>query len=949
MPRTLDRYGNTLNSGVFSQQVAGKRFAGQWVVVLYDMDGQPTTSSAWIPYVVPGTAILQRQRRLGLDSGPMTLSLSLLAEALPTEPKTYWRIEIDRAIGFGTNHWPYFTGIIDKVSASFVREKGSIYRVLHLECFGVLQRAKDYPLAWAWWLPNRSTITIGDITMVAERVVVRRDHDTKNGDKELVPTAVGFALDDATYGLQIDDDAAFGSPYTGGGTHYTLDVTKIPAEITWAVEPADTRYYRFWRVALIGRPKIVDMTGGPTLFTTYRLPYGREPFDLFMTRVSSYTAGPPATISVKDPSAYRSGNNLLHQFGQNEYVIVTQVSTGEEVVKQLSSTDANGVLTLASGITFADGATPVEDDLVRVATTEMYTGWVGIGMDVAGGGTTFYPHSILAKSGTTLSADINSTATSASVGDGTLFRAGQYISMDNEIMRVNSVSGNTLTLASSGGNRAAQLGTTAAAHTAGVSIYGELKKGVTKILSDTGLAILSGGVHVSATQDFRSQITWLNEVTSNRTEQFLKNLLVDMTSLYASGDLNLTATGYFMKTFPMFRTTVDQVLADVKESGLPANAYLTDERDGDLTVKPYKQVVNPDGDLIGVSHIEEEAGPEPVGAVNVIAETHDENVAAQWFDRVSYNDASTPSLSNPERIIDGSADTFATQADPGIPGVVEFTIPTITPAKLYPWVDRIEIEGKGYFTVHLESPQSSPSKRWMVEGWHYRPIGLDGQGNSATLTREELGRALVFGTPADLRGTKIFVTVHGLDDSQVGSAAQVAEIRIWVKHRNAWKASLTNDSATDGDTGSTGAVPTGWVPSDTETFGTVWWQPNSLKRESYRFAPTSYLKRTAVVYSSTRATNKLREKDIILNLMNPQDARDYAERYADEFFRVVNTYRVTAPLDDRWERGDTLRVTAPAGKKFFDGSTSKNLLLWEISDGGSRSDNSAEYLFKEYA
>lgn len=926
--RTLDRDSQTLNVGYMTDQMARLSFEARWDVRLVDMAGTPLTAANWLKYQIPESAIVGRTRSGSIDGGPWYCTLSLIANLLPAgvAPLQYHRIEIDRVIGpTPPNRWPYFTGIIDKVTIGFVLQDGAILKTYEIECFGVLQRCKGRRISSISAKPASTNYTTR-LMGVLERVRIRTDAVVGAGGTEQVPAGPCYALTDATiaagnYGLMISPNADMSAPYANPAD-YTLSVTAMPATITWVANPAEPRYMQFYRLAFFGYSKA---TASPPLF--FRLPYGRGPYNLFMTQVSAYATG-PVRITPKDPTAYKSGAGLVKNTTdvQTEYLTLTD-SDGTESTVEISSVDAAGIITLTGAPSF----TPVAGDPIRVSTCEMYNAWDQIGYRNATG--FYYQSRIFEDSLTTLNGAITDVATSIVVADGTKLRVGQFILIESEVIQISAIAVNTLTAIRG------QDGTSIAAHADTTKVYGEGKRGAYKTAPESGCAIRKSSKNFSTTDEVKGRISVVNEYegasSQNDVAAFIKSTLIAL-GLYATADITATSTGAYIKNYDRDAIDASEVLDDIKKNALPPNGYLCDERDGTITIKPYSQATTHDFVLNGVSAIHQEALAEPTSAVTVISTGPEENWAAKWF--TSYNGGWT----NPQNIVDGS-DSEAVQTSIGTPPIVSFTIPGHTPLEIFPMIDRIEIVGRGYVTVYITQTTAG---RAHLRDWSNRPLN-DAQPwekGAVTITGAELATAM--GGQTESTDIKISFEFGAADDDDSGqTAAACTEIRIWVKRKAAWRAAITDDSAADG---TYGAAPSGWTPTDTTQIGTIWWQPTPLKAESFRYAPPALTKRILTIWNAARGSQVYRNELIEVDGINAQDCRDMAERYMDEYVRQSATYHITAPLDDRAERGDTMLVRCPAGQTFSDGTTTKNLLLWAIEDGGGAEDNMAQYTAVDY-
>jgi hypothetical protein len=955
MPRTLDRSGATLNGGEIERQIGLGSLDVRWSVRLVDMAGAPITVASWIYAELPQGAIVGRNRQARLDGGPASLTLSVLASALPlgVVPKPYWRIEIDRIIGsMAPNAWPYFTGIIDKITTGFALDNGAIVKTFELACLDTLQRAKGYHVNSITVSPVRGTDNVYKATGVCSEV--RRSFvSTGASTTQNIPGA--YVTYDLAGKAVFDDDAAFGSAlaYT---TAYTIDATVYPATITWTAHasvPAAgvTVYCKFPRVEHFGL-----RTYRTTVPGFFRLPYARDKWDLYHTEVSSYAAGGP-TITPKDPNPYDSDNALLDPSGtgtQLEYLAVTQATTGEQIVREIISTSNAGVITLGATITFADGLTPVAGDLIRVVTTDLYPAWEEYGQRYSGSDRNqirFWYHP---SAQPTLDGAHNSTTATINVaaGTGTNFAAGDIILIDGEQMYVTSVVTDALTVSSVGGVRTAMNDTTAASHSSGVAVYIDWKRRVFEARPNAGIAIarnyhflVNDTVFVTASPVEGAESGAAAD--ANRVEEVIKDILGEAaggTGLYLDANIitGLTSgytyrkTGAYTKNFNRYQVDLSEVLREYKDGALPPSAYIRGERDGKISILSYSQAATEDLVLRGVSAISESPCEEPITATVVIAQDADlTNFAPLWFDaKTTAPDDASSAITTPEAAVDGVIGSpVAAQAAPGTPAVFRFTVPGANPLQAFPEIEKVQVYGTGFISVYV----SQSGADYYVPGQSF--VRLKGDSTAHDIGREELAQTAAL--TSESSDWTLVIELHADDTAaKPGPAGQVSEIQIWGRRLSAWRAELGDDTT---------GMPTVWKPSsetparaDTE-FGSVWAMGTpgasggagtTSSRVSRLWAPADYLKRVCPKYNAAVASIKHRFVIVRLEGISQADTRRIAEDYQWEFTRQSRRYTVRCLLDDRIEIGDTVLVICPPGETFEDGTTIKRLFVWGYADGG---------------
>ncbi|MNX73306.1 hypothetical protein D3C86_1046980 [compost metagenome] len=318
--------------------------------------------------------------------------------------------------------------------------------------------------------------------------------------------------------------------------------------------------------------------------------------------------------------------------------------------------------------------------------------------------------------------------------------------------------------------------------------------------------------------------------------------------------------------------------------------------------------------LRGIVSVEETEVSEPFTAVTVIAEASEPvNLASEWIHTVD-------GAKHPARITDGikSGTDFQTDAISPEDGIlVVFTIPKPEPSTIHPLISEIKITATGQVTM-LFSDDLEASNIWLLPGMNRHQI----ESGTVSISEADIARAIT----SDAGYLVVIITPVVKGDTMAGDVEikpTCSEIEILTKKAGYWRAALTDD---------TNLAPADQGP---DQFGTIWRQPDPSKRLSYRYAPTSYLKRVQTLYP-----HKAREKVLSMTAISQQDTRDYSERYQDEYLRTGMKYTVSAPYDDRAELGDTVLVTWKGFRK--------NLLLWGITGPSNPREVMATYVFHDY-
>lgn len=407
---------------------------------------------------------------------------------------------------------------------------------------------------------------------------------------------------------------------------------------------------------------------------------------------------------------------------------------------------------------------------------------------------------------------------------------------------------------------------------------------------------------------------------SNRVEEIIKTLLTGL-GLFTSSDITTSKTGAYVKNFAYTATDADEILSSLAPNSLPPNAFIHDEPDGTISIKPYQQKTAPDWVMRGVYEIKETDHPEPVSAVTVIALSDQEiNLAPRYFN-------SSTNFNNPERCIDGDKSSAATPTSTSGQATLTFRIPRSTPLTSFPVIDKLRVTGQGLLSVYVTRSGTD----YYLAGNTFRPL----KDGSIEIPGEELHRVLLVGSTLTYQDlTFRFDPVTSGDNLSVvtvATAASVSEIEIVTSQAGVWKAELTDD---------TGKTPADNGASD---FGSTWVQADVTLRESWRYAPPDYLKRVSSQYNApgSGTTSKPRHKVIRRKGISQQRCRDDAERWCDELLREGKSYSVSGILDPRAQLGDTVRIYKKDGSYL-------DLFLWGIDDSGGPKDLSATYQFKDF-
>jgi hypothetical protein len=843
---TTDRNGVALPSDL------GEIIDFVWSVRIAATNGVLNSSTGWTYYEIPAEAVIQRSRSTALDEGTWSLTLGILADALPdlTEPLAYYQLEVDLVDDAG-NQWPYHTGPIDTVSESWTLDGGALVRVYEVQSFGVLQRTKGFDFLSLNVVPLSATFS-GTMTGFAQAHYVTMTGPFAVGTRYLIPGTNAGGTVDITVGtgsfpgVIVDNDSAFGSPLVYGVDYTVTNAagTAVPA----ANEPAylnplvaiaaGTWYVRFFAVAYWGilqnspvsRPFFIRVPPGAVTYTFGTTRPKRTIADDFATLAASGCT--TTVISVKDPEPYKSGTGVVAvTSGPTEFLEWTSASTGAVEVRQISSVDASGNITVT-----AFSAAPAEGDLIRLVTTQSFRAWQR-------NNTSFPSYSGVNPGFFTSSARVT-----------------------------------------------------------------EYPKGLFELLPQSGIMRARSTRHwlTASTEVYGYQLEYLSDTVGsigadNRLESLYYYVLITATSLYAAGDFETgNALLAYFKNFTRTLSSVDQVLDDIGKDGLPPNGYIHDRPAGKLLVSAFRQKTSPDLVLGNVLGVQIGSLPEPVSSVTVrsvgdpriITPDLEPTLAGTW--------------TNGQRIFDGVQSVDYAEATSG--ASVTFRI-RMSEGALFPPVSSFEIIGRqGVVEVYAErfDGTSTASRTGFLEGSGYFVLS---EGKPVVIGKQELEN--LFALIGGFQTAEWRVTMKFYDDTMNGTkAAQVYEIRAYSEIETGWSAYLTDDLA---DTADTGTYPTGWNTLNTEGFGPFWWVRDVGRARSFRYASSDYLKRVLPSYNASWSLAGFRREIVDLTRINQVECRRIAESYLDEYVRQGRTYTVSAILDPRIDLGDTVNVTLGDG------------------------------------
>lgn len=256
---------------------------------LADTQGVRNSTTNWIYYELPETAVISRQRSASLDEFSQQMSITVLEDALPAgfAILQYMILEVDLVDSMG-NQWPYHTGPIDSISETYQLVGSSVQRTIDITSFGVIQNAKGSFTTNNAWQANTSTIT-GALTLYS---TVR--HTSYTGSGGLPTRLIGAAFNtvdarDTTvagyHGFVVSTNTDWSAPKVQGVDYNITDAAGVvlneltskntPIYIKWlTAEPAATIYIKFWQLEYAAYANI----NGSVFPDTIRLPDYNIPF-----------------------------------------------------------------------------------------------------------------------------------------------------------------------------------------------------------------------------------------------------------------------------------------------------------------------------------------------------------------------------------------------------------------------------------------------------------------------------------------------------------------------------------------------------------------------------------------------------------------------------------------------------------------------------------------------
>ena len=903
------------NSGRALPSVLSKDLGYSFSFRIADTQGVKNSTTNWIYYELPASAVISRQRSASLDQFSQQVSITVLEDALPDGfailPYLVLEIDIVDSMGY---QWPYHTGPIDSINESYELVGGAVKRLLDISSFGVIQFAKDAYSPNQWWSPETTSYT-GYLTVYG---TVRHYKYTGTGGLPTRNIAGAFNTIDCTdttvagyHGFVVSTNSDFSAPKVQGVDYRISDSAGValnpatsknaPLYITWlTAEPASTIYIKFWQADYLAVANI----DGTTRPQTMRLPdYGvsyqsggkpavkRDLWDDFATQI---TAATTTTLTPADTGMYIELGTNNPSSGWTEYVEWTS-STGVREVRTVSAINSvTGVVTVTS----AFSSTPQVGDIMRIVTTR--------------------PHAAYQKFNQIDSITGAYVPVFRKVAAGSTYPRGAFEHKPSQGVIVPK-----------------------------------------NIFHFTRTALANAAVHITNLILLDMTTVPLFPFSDNMVENLVRtNLLSYIPGTIYSGRSDWGASWYgkhsatnaFTNNLFAQNNTVGDMLQMIADNGFPPNGKLIDRADGSVLVAAFKQQSTPEYTLSNIISVRKNFVAEPPTAVGVISkfpESHRLSVGGHFQASFSGWTSGTEYLFDgsdaPDPTNSGTDFAFAT-VTAGSTSYVTIELPWFGPIVNDP-VDKIVIKGltgvvDAQFYVESLGSYAGQFYFWGGE----RKIVT--QNESVELTSEEIKDAYQIINAYNLWRKTVYkpVIVLTFNDTDlvtgVTMVPRITEIEVWGSYNAAWTAMLTDDLSATGDVT---ASPSNWtnVSSVTNT-GPSFWKRTPQSNMSFKYMSPSTFKRITPLYDVDWYDCKPRYMAINQTRISITDCKNIAERYLNEAVIKSNTYSVTAIMDPRVDLGDTVSVSLPDGSVL-------DLMVYSYSDSGGADDMTCTYELVDYS
>lgn len=880
--------------------------AYQFTARLVNTAGSYSSSTNWVYYELPPSAIIDRSRSTKLDAGTWQLQMTLLKEALPDAIKViltsggieYYTLEVD-ILGLDGTMYPYHTGPIDSVQQGFAQEGGAIVETLDIASFGILQRSKkmysprivfentttDYAADNTVSMLAEARNVTGPAAVIGTRVAIPGSFNTMNAQRGTNPATHANPIQVTTDSTWATITRTYGVDYVIESSTGGVPATNEPLYIRWITAVPATYYVKYWQFQYAAVLKNGSLGTGPAAI---RVPDGRNAAntppkrritDDFLTRVAS--AASSSVITPEDTYAYISTNYLVAVTGFSPDFLEWQKSDGTTEVRQISSTSGAGVITLTSGFT----ATPAVGDYIRVVTCDAIRAFDKFSQDSSNKVAALYVFNL----DTITDYPRASFKPVPELGAITL----------NEIRHFDTTTGNLL--------------------------YNTNQMNLLEDTQNTGLTSIG---------------------SDNRLESVFYQLLVQDYPIMQSTKFTVgTKLGTYAKNIQKRNKPLDTVISELVKDGMPPNGFLHDRPDGGIVVGAFSQSTAASISLSGIASISTTERPEPITSVSVISRQEEPYLATHLF-RMVYTSAD---WTNPQYMFDGQAQDNTRYAGGLATTAVYLKFPISIGPYINDFIDEVRIYGtQGVVTPYVFTNKATPNPEATIPGFQgFTQITTQGP---LVIPGEAIADAIaeIYGVDGDDNlDWQNYETWLGLvfaqdDMPAVGLPARITEIQVYSKIIDSWTAHLTDDTTTTAPTTRT-TQPTNWTTvSESTGAGPNYWQRVNGVPMSFKYIPSSLAQRIQPLYDTDWEDVKYRNETINLTRISQIECRQTAERYLDEYLKLRVGYNVRAVLHPCLEPGDTVSITLPDG-------TVKNLFIWGISDSGGPEDFEADYELVDYS
>lgn len=794
--------------------------------IRYDFRIVDENGTSW--GISPG-AVTTRSRSNNLSDSSWQLTMTFVKSRLPSglTIQQYHTIEIDR---FNGGLWPYFRGVIQSVRQSIQREGGSIVETIEVTAEGVLSKLRGiYVPNYKYSIKPNLIGSAGNRWMIGICRTVTQVHTSalNNGsslqlrsggmiyirDQDPV-SIVGDDLHESTTSsnfIQISPNADFSGNYVAG-THYKIQFQTglsapytaiVPYVIKWinATASASTIYIRFRVIDRFVFPRVETDPATSSQREDYFFCNRREYNDLMFSTVASVGGAGNVELTPVDTGMYIQG---IHDstdgmagtvtINNREFLTITWPD-GEEATRRINSINrTTGVMTLNASPTKPTGGALADSTCsIRVSTLDYYPAWDD----------RFY-----------YSFRHNTTSSDFYYPEvfEILPNVGQAIPRRGIYAGINGLADSNVTHWRTGWSVRPRHALAAASANAGIQV-----------------------ISSSTTSPFDISSSF----NTNRIEEAIKAIICDSYygfGLFDKSNVITEQSGILTKNFSVGGKYLDEIIKDISSQSFPANMFIKDKTNGQVSIKRYSQLSSGPQYLIpGIASVTVEDPSEKITSVTVISGTDEEK-------NISPITLAGGGFSDSYKIFNGNPDDYAYCIQTGAPNLF-FQINPSTPSSIFPFIKEIKVSGTGllyvgifYGTVaEIGNTNNVPTNTFGIE--QCSNIRLNGS-SPITIDGEKINKYLVNGKTCVLvfflYGTPAYIQPSG---QILSNYYLINEIDIISKNEYGHTASMTDNTSL----ASSSVINLGG-------FGTSWRVTDQSRAVSFRYAPTSWIKRNASNY-----------------------------------------------------------------------------------------------------